>query len=68
MRENEIQDQLIKIIFNLEEQNEVKDELITSQKSIISSLLEMRTISQKTIEIQQKLIEALQEKINNGNL
>ena len=68
MEDKDMQNQLLKIVFNLEEQNKAKDELIKSQKTIISALLEVKRISQETIEMQKKLIDALGEKINNGNL
>ena len=68
MEDNEMQNQLLKIIFNLEDQNKAKDELIASQKAIISTLLEVKRISQETIEMQKKLIDALGAKLNNGNL
>ena len=63
-----MQNQLLKIVFNLEDQNKAKDELIASQKAIISTLLEVKRISQETIEMQKKLIDALGAKLNNGNL
>ena len=68
MEDNEMQNQLLKIVFNLEDQNKAKDELIASQKAIISTLLEVKRISQETIEMQKKLIDALGAKLNNGNL